>query len=561
MRRSVLAVGASVTLAVWFMAAAPAQDRPDPPKEGEKPAAPEPATPAAPQEKVEIPGIIDSWYKVLISDVHVGYMHEVLQRSAPAPVRFEYNVLAEVETEVSDPQDTSRMVPSMVSIKVHARLDDTYAPIDMEWRLNKDGVEVVSTVIQTERGRRLEVLLPDNTRKSFPVKSEVDLYYSTHLMFVAMRQNDVLSKAGLHGAKVFYPRIDEAPVADVSFEVRDWVQREYLGKKVAVTRIDWVKPLPSASRDAEIMETYVDRYGRVVEEVSRGGMKILLVAGEDEAVGQASRIRLSGRRDPFRKDLVFVTKPKDVGATGAGVKAGDIPRVDKVDDGIVEVEKLLEKLAEAVERKVIEDQRSLYDKIIRMIIQLRDLAAKEPDQQVRIRVEGLKKRVEELYHGSEKLLEQARRHYVRGMEAFEKEDVPAMEKEIGEIKKLAEAPEFVGDERLTTVRAMVLELEPLLGRCKTRLELAKKKLELTGVVLHFEEKPQTMEIPLNVFGHTVGAPHELRFIRATHFAIINGKNYKVGDTVEGEGVRVERIRKYSVQVSLKEETREVGIRQ
>jgi hypothetical protein len=43
--------------------------------------------------------------------------------------------------------------------------------------------------------------------------------------------------------------------------------------------------------------------------------------------------------------------------------------------------------------------------------------------------------------------------------------------------------------------------------------------------------------------------------------VLHGESYRVGDTVQGEGVRVEKIWAYGVQVSLREETREVGLQQ
>jgi hypothetical protein len=217
-------------------------------------------------------------------------------------------------------------------------------------------------------------------------------------------------------------------------------------------------------------------------------------------------------------------------------------------------------LKKAVERKDKAEARVLSDRIVQVYIKLRE-SSKDADSQVRARMESLKKRTEELFPGAVMLVEKARKIYTEALDRFEHEDVTGMEKLLNDLRNVEKAPELVGAEGLTTLRQWVVELEPLLTRCKTRLELAKKKLMLTGVVLHFEEKPQTVEARLNVFGHAAGASQEVRFIRATHIAIINDKMYKVGDTVEGEGVRVEKVWKYGVQVSLQDETREVGIRQ
>jgi hypothetical protein len=560
----VLAVGASVVLASISCLLVYAQERKDDKKAGTNPVAPVPppaAAPALQQEKVEIPGSIDSWYRILQGDMHIGYVHEILARSGPAPVRYDYSILAEIETEVSDPQDSTKKIPSTESARLRSRLDDTYAPIDMELRVQRDNVEVVSTIVQTESGRRMDLRLPEATPKTFMIRSDVDLYYTTHLMFLSMRQNDVLSRTGLHTAKILFPRSEESPLVEVSFEVKEWSQREYLEKKFPVTRIEWVKPLPAPSRDLEVVETYVDKFGRVVEEVTRGpsGLRFLLTKGEDEAMGQSTHIRVNGRHDPFRKDLALQQKQKDKGVVvGDGLRAGD--EFHKPDDGITLGEKLLEELKKAVERKDKGEARSLYERIIQIYVKLKE-SSKDTDSQVRVRMENLKKRVEELFPGAVMLVEKARKIYTEALDRFEHEDVTGMEKLLNDLRNVEKAPELVGAEGLTTLRQWVSQLDPLLARCKTRLELAKKKLMLTGVVLHFEEKPQTVEACLNVFGHAAGASQEVRFIRATHFAIINDKMYKVGDTVEGEGVRVEKVWKYGIQVSLQDETREIGIRQ
>ncbi len=558
MRRSVLALGASVVLTgvagVLLYAQEPKADKK---KDEAKPAAPAPAPPP-PQDKVEMPAMIDSWYKVLHGDAPLGHIHETLQKSGPAPIRYQYSVLTEVEIEVPDPQVAGRTVPSTESLMIDARLDDTYAPIDMTWSFKKDAAELVGKVFQTDAGRRIEIHVPDSTPTRFPVR-DMDLHYTAHLMFVTLRQNDQLSTTGLKNAKVFFPRVNEAPVADVSFEVRDWVQREYLGKKVPVTRIDWVKPLPAPSRELEIVETYVDKFGRVVEEVTREGkLRMVLVKGEEEAVGQSALIQLRGRRDPFRKDLAMRTKTaeKDIDK----VKGTDgAPPPATPEEGLAAADKIIEELVKAKERKDLDGARSQYYKGIKLFLQLRDL--KEPNPEARNRIEEFKKKLEDLFGGAKRRLEEARGVFVRGVDRFGLEDVAGVEKALGDLRKMEGLPEFVGAGELTELKTWIADLEPMLVRCRTRLELAKKKLVLTGVTLCYDEKPQVMEFPLHVFGHSVGAPHELRFIRAAHYAIINEKMVRVGDLVEGEGVRVEKIWKYGVQVSLKEETREVPIRQ
>jgi hypothetical protein len=104
-------------------------------------------------------------------------------------------------------------------------------------------------------------------------------------------------------------------------------------------------------------------------------------------------------------------------------------------------------------------------------------------------------------------------------------------------------------------------VEPRLASCKNRLELASKKIELMGITISAEEIPQRVELALNVFGHQAGAAPEVRFVKATRLAVINGATVLEGDTVEGLGVRVDKIWGWGIVVSFKGETRDVPLRQ
>jgi hypothetical protein len=66
---------------------------------------------------------------------------------------------------------------------------------------------------------------------------------------------------------------------------------------------------------------------------------------------------------------------------------------------------------------------------------------------------------------------------------------------------------------------------------------------------------------VSAFGLQVGGVQDVRFTKLNRIAVINEKMYRVGDVVEGEGVRVEKVWAFGVQVSLREEVRDVGIRQ
>src|SRR5439155_21057417 len=120
--------------------------------------------------------------------------------------------------------------------------------------------------------------------------------------------------------KLLHPQTgDKNPFVELDLNIEPMVKRPYLDKKeVSVTRILYRKPPPARLRDLELQEVYVDKFGRPVEEISRGGLRVLLVKGEDEAISK-SLLRQGGRRDPFRKDMALTIR-KGIRAGGAGDK-------------------------------------------------------------------------------------------------------------------------------------------------------------------------------------------------------------------------------------------------
>ncbi len=581
MRSSVVGVLlASALLAAGLLGAqepkpAPAQAA----QEGGKPAASPPGAKPAPveaqdpkktaeapvvqQDRVDISGLLDSWYQIRQGDSHVGYVHEVLDRApATSAWRYNYSVEAEVELFVPDPKDARRELPSVESHRIRAKLDDTYAPIEMERVDNKDGAELRSFVsFSQETGRKIDVLFSASDRTEFKPPAEEEIYYTRFLMFIALRQSGNLARPGPRKATLFVPREDGSmPLVEVQFNVEGIVKKEYAGKKdVAVTRVLYMKAPPAPDRNSELFETYVDRFGRVMEETTRGAVRRVLVKGEEEAVGQGTVLRQGARRDPFRKDLALIS-----GTGGTEKKAGtEVVRPIDPSNFLVrlkEAETGLEELQKAKEENREKDGEDIYQRILSDYEQLKRVTREQPPEVVR-RVDDLRRKAEEIWGGAERVLTKMKAIYVKIYEYFEKDDVPKMEEGLTLLRKAQERPEIKGAPQELVITKMVSELEPLLTKSRTRLELAKKRLVVTGTMSYDEEVLHPIEVQVNVFGVQVGVPYEVRFVKPSRLAIINEKQYKVGDVVEVEGVRVDKISSHGIQVSLKDETRDVGIRQ
>jgi hypothetical protein len=91
----------------------------------------------------------------------------------------------------------------------------------------------------------------------------------------------------------------------------------------------------------------------------------------------------------------------------------------------------------------------------------------------------------------------------------------------------------------------------MVARCLARVELAKKAIVVTGIVLSSQAEPIAVEV-------SPGVVQNVRFVRDLSTAAINGKSYRAGEEIE-EGLRLEKISSRSVTVSYRGELRDVPL--
>ncbi len=581
MRRLVLAFGASAA----FVALGVAMQAQPQDKKPETPAAtpagqekkPETAPPAAPaQDRLVFSGTLDTWYKIesIKPDKeveHVGFGRERLISQPPGAIaRYQYGSETEIDLLVPDPKEQVRegSPPKMVAhfessvIKeAETKLDDTFVPITLTRVDDRNGSQVNSTVSIEENVRKIRVSITPPDFKEHRVSPDEEIFYSRFLMFIALRQNDNLSKAGARKAMLFHPRDDGGtPVAEVQFQIGEMVKREYLGKKeVSVTPIIYIKPPPAATKDAELIEAYVDRYGRIVEETTRAGLRRLIVKDREAAIPKSLMVRGGGRRDPFDKRFAL-------GGPGAAPATTTVAIAEKK----VTAENNLKLLEDAKKlivelRKAKDDGREaegdrLYDEIVAYYLGFKK---SDPPQtpDIMVQVEAFRTEAEKIWDGERKLVAKLRLVYTRSLDAFKRDQCEQIESGIAELKKYENSRILELRDALKELTQWIAELVPKLAQCRTRIELAKKRIVLSGTTLAEEPIMVPVDVTVMVAGHQVGVVQYVRFIKPIRLAVINDKSYRIGDLVEGEGVRVEKIWAHGVQISLKDETREVGIRQ
>jgi hypothetical protein len=561
MRRRAWALGSSVVFVVFGVAMQAQQ----PPAGQEK--KPE-GTPVG-QDKADITGTLEAWYRLERKTEYVGFAHAVLKRApSGSPWRYEYLEDEDQEFMLPDPKDPTKQVPVFVSRKAEGKLDDTYAPV--EWResasINSQDVNALVTV-DDAGARKIEISFSQRDRRAIPA-SEEETHYSRFLLFVSLRQNSNLARPGVHRASLFHLQPEgRHPVQEVTVEVGESMKREYLGKKdVAVTKVRFLKPPASVNKDLEPLDAFIDKYGRIVELSTRGGFRMILAKGEEEAVSKDLVLRLRGRRDPFRKDLAMSFKrPIREGVSaeteGAIVKPDGEGGFQK---SLASAQKLLEELKRAKEDGREDDGQKYYLQLLEYGRVLKNFLMVKPQGQDMVKaVDEIRKEAEKIWDGAGRLMRQLNQIYAKVLEDFKNDRVEEGSKGLEELKKAQERPELESTEHLVELSKMVATAEPLLQQAKTRLELGAKKIILIGTLYSEERVYHTLAASVSILGHEAGGSQEVRFLKPTWLAVINDKVYRVGDTVEveGGGVRVEKITAHDVQVSLREQTRNVGIRQ
>ena len=241
-------------------------------------------TMAPAQERAELPEDLDTWYTVIRDKQAVGYLHEGLKQ-AIKPGRYEYVLECELDLK-----------PHAEEYTWSAQLDDTLTPTELASEVHSNGFPY-GLVMYTGEDRRLEArpFVGEPVLWTHPARD--DFHLLPTLTLYALRQNDTLSKPGR-----ITLRTADARSVEVVIEVGEPIRRAYLGKEGWVIPVRFLKPFPAPSRETELVEAFVDRYGRIVEGKLAGGARILIAENNLEALAAVGfSVRRQGRRDIFDK--------------------------------------------------------------------------------------------------------------------------------------------------------------------------------------------------------------------------------------------------------------------
>jgi hypothetical protein len=227
------------------------------------------------------------------------------------------------------------------------------------------------------------------------------------------------------------------------------------------------------------------------------------------------------------------------------------PTLDSLSSDLVGVQKLLEQVrAQKADGDLDEARRSYLQALVRLKV-IRELAAKRRPEMLPD-IEKVREDAELAWDGAAQVAQEARSLYVRVEDLMTRLDCEGVERTHTDLLALRDRIEVERRPEREAISAMAADVGTLALKCRTRRELAQAPLRLSGVMTG--EKVSVESLP------AIGGEGEVPFVRTFAWAEINGQVYRVGDSISGTKIRVDRISRHSVQVSLRDEVRDLGLR-
>src|SRR6185503_15615096 len=164
------------------------------------------------------------------------------------------------------------------------------------------------------------------------------------------------------------------------------------------------------------------------------------------------------------------------------------------------------------------------------------------------------------WDGAAQVERQAGALYVAMKEMIDRLDVDGLERTQRELQALRDRIEVDRRPERERIAAWSSEVAVVVVKVRTRRELASARVDVKGITLADQVSRETVDARIDLVGRPVGTVTEVTFVRPVAMADINGKLYLQGQTIEGTSIRVEKISRFSVLVSLRDEVREVPLK-
>lgn len=492
------------------------------------------------QDRAEVPTAIDTWYKVLQGKRQVGYVHETLRRTGTAPWRYEYGLDSEFELTV-------RSKPHAEDLLVTAFLDDALSPVEYASEAHANETRSTLSMYVLRDERRVESG-PEPASWILPARD--DVFVLPTLTLYALRQNETLSRPGRVTIRALGRDRDGV---EVVLEVGDGVRREYLGKEVQVVPVAFLKPFPAPRRESELKEVFVDRFGRIVEAVMVGGSRIVIARDRVDALEGVGILHRHGRRDPFDKATALRNAALERARAARGELEPPAARVtlDSLDSDLSAARKLIDDVRAHRAAGDDEEARKAYLQALVNLKAIRELAVRRRPGLLPA-LEQVRDDAELAWDGAAQVAREAGALYLKVNGLVDRLDLEGLERTRKELLQFRDRVEVERRPEREQIAAWAAELGAVTAKCRIRLELARARLDVTGITIG----EQVSEEEIGFFGPSL----TVKFVRPFAMADVNGRTVRTGDTIEGTQIRVDTISRYSVRFSLRDEVREVGLR-
>jgi len=378
------------------------------------------------------------------------------------------------------------------------------------------------------------------------------------LTLYALRQNETFSKPGrvtLRGVG------KDKEGTDVLLEVGEAVRREILKKEVPVIPVSFLKPFPAAVRETEMRSAWVDRYGRILEAVLANGMKIVIAANRAEAMAEIGVLHRHGRRDPMDRATALRNAALERARAQRGELEIETPwvTVDSLDSDLGAVRKTIEDVRSLKAAGDLDEARKAYLKAIVHLKAIRTLAGKRRPGML-VEIEQVRDEAELAFDGAAQVERQAGALFVATKEMIDRLDVDGLERTQRELQALRDRIEVERRPERDRIAAWASEVGVVVVKVRTRRELATARIDVAGITLADQVSRETVDVGIHFVGTLLGTVEEVTFVRPVAMADINGKLTVPGQTIQGTSIRLEKISRFSVQVSLRDEVREVPLK-
>jgi hypothetical protein len=506
------------------------------------------------QDRAELRLPVDTWYRVVQGSRTVGYVHETLRRSAP-PWRYEYSLDAEFEL-------TIRGKPHAEDLLFTAFLDDTLSPVEVAAEGHADESATSLSLLVLGEERRIELRPgPSGDAAAWAQPARDEIFLLPSLTLYQLRQNETLSRPGRITLKAVDPRGQEKAGIEVVLEAEASVTRTYLGKEAAVVPVAFLKPFPGAKRETEWRRAFVDRFGRILEASMAGGAKMIIAADREEALDGIGILHRHGRRDPFEKATAMRNAAQEHQRAARGDLEMPAPLVtlDSLDSDLSAVRKLIEEIRAQKAAGDSEQARQTYGKVLVHLKAIRDLALRRRPALLP-QIEQTRDDAETAWDGAAQVEREAGRLFVGAHDLMDRLDLEGLERTQKDLQALRDRIEVERRPERDRIAAWGADIGVILVKCRTRLDLVRAKLDVTGITLGEHSDEETLDARMSLFGTVLGAPVKVRVVRPVAMADVNGRLVRPGDLIEGTAIRVDKITSRSVQFSLRDEIRDVGLR-